>query len=530
MRKFYTIDDLYEFCKTNQFTQFNSAEFGAPLVVQSIGTFEAADNVDDGLLHVKLKSCHTGKNANKSGISDESMNKYKNTFMGRPILGAIYKTDTGEYEFRGHDMEIVEEDGEAVVHYIEQPIGVISQTKEPYLEYDAEEDKNYLMVEGTIFSDYSQADEILQRRKTCKCSVEILVESMSYQAVEDYLSIDAFRFAGVTILGYEQDGVTQIEEGMKGSKITIDSFSQTNSMNYQAKLVETLDKLNDTLSKFSNTQLHEEGGEEAMNKLEELMEKYGKTQEDITFETEGLSDEELEAAFVEAFGEVEPEEVSEAEQAPASEDGDGEAETFTKTFSIEISHEDIRYALYNLISVYEEEDNEWYGIYAVYDNYFVMQGWCQNKFFKQGYSIDGENVSLSGERQEMFQMLLSESEKLAVEKLRENYAELEAKFNELAEFKAQYDAEQLKAQKDAIFAKEEYACLKDDEAFKQLIEDAEKYSVEELSTKADLVFAAFVKSTGEFSLKKEEVKPTSMKFSVESTDEVNKKPYGNLFE
>ena len=48
------------------------------------------------------------------------------------------------------------------------------------------------------------------------------------------------------------DGTTEIQEGMKGSKITIDSFSEEkNSMfavNYQDKLVEVLDKLNTTLS------------------------------------------------------------------------------------------------------------------------------------------------------------------------------------------------------------------------------------------------------------------------------------------
>ena len=199
-RKFYTIDDLYNFCKDNKFEFFSSEQQGAPLVVQSFGTFEANDADNNGLMNVKLKSCHTGKNRNKSGITDDVMNKYKHTFKGRPILGAIYKTDTGEYEFRAHDMEIVETEDGAEIEYIEQPIGVISQTDEPYLEYDKDEDKNYLMVSGTIFSDYSRAAEILERRKTCKCSVEIAVEELSYNCDEDYLSIDKFRFSGVTIL------------------------------------------------------------------------------------------------------------------------------------------------------------------------------------------------------------------------------------------------------------------------------------------------------------------------------------------
>ena len=117
-KKFYTIDDLYNFCKENNYTSFSSVERGAPLVVQSLGVFESTDNISDGLMTVKLKSCHTGKNRNKSGISDETMELYKNSFKGRPILGAIYKTDTGEYEFRAHDIELVESDNGIEIHYV----------------------------------------------------------------------------------------------------------------------------------------------------------------------------------------------------------------------------------------------------------------------------------------------------------------------------------------------------------------------------------------------------------------------------
>ena len=38
-----------------------------------------------------------------------------------------------------------------------------------------------------------------------------------------------------------------------------------------------------------------------MNKFEELLAKYGKTADEVTFEYENLSDEELEVAFKEAF-------------------------------------------------------------------------------------------------------------------------------------------------------------------------------------------------------------------------------------
>lgn len=73
MRTFYTIDDLYKFCKENNFSKFSSKEHGnQPLVLQSIESFEA-DNSHDGLLDVKLKACHVGVNRNQSSISEDTM-------------------------------------------------------------------------------------------------------------------------------------------------------------------------------------------------------------------------------------------------------------------------------------------------------------------------------------------------------------------------------------------------------------------------------------------------------------------------
>ena len=566
-RKFYTIDDLYNFCKENHYENFDAKKQGAPLIVQSIGTFEVADNIMDGLMSVKLKSCHTGKNRNKSGISDETMELYKDSFKGRPILGAIYKTDTGEWEFRAHDMEIVEDGEDADINYIEQPIGVISQIKTPYLEFDEKEQKNYLMVDGTIFSDYSKAAEILERRRTCKCSVEIAVEEMSYNCTEDYLSIDKFHFTGVTILGYQQDGVTEIQEGMAGSKITIDNFSaKQNSMfsnDYQAKMIELLDKLNTTLSNFNKNP--EEKGGVKMNKFEELLAKYGKAAQDITFETEGLSDEQLEAKFKETFedgdSESDDEPIATEEEAcgkkkkKCSEEGDDDDsdeddepvateeeacgkkkkkcsvdENGNMSISFEISHEDIRGALYNLLGVYEEEDNEWYWIPNVYDDYFIFENWDGNKLYKQSYSVDGDNVALSGDRQEMFKMILTESEKLAIDKMREDYAALEVKYNELKTFKENAEAEQLKTQKDAIFARAEYSVIADDDAFKILVADAAKYSVDEVEAKTKAIFADHVIKTGTFSAKDDgEKKPKVLGFNFNKKED-KKSPYGKLFD
>lgn len=546
-KKFYTIDDLKLFCKTNNFANFSSKQYGAPLIIHSIETFESTDTSRDGLLDVKLKSCHIDKNRNGSGISETVMNENKSSFKGRPILGSIFKADTGEYEFHSHDMSI-DEDGN--LEYIEQPIGVISQLKEPYLEYDKEQDKTYLMVEGHIFEDYSKAAEILQRRKTCRCSVEIAVEEMSYNAGEDYLSIDKFSFRGVTILGYEQDGETVIQEGMEGSRITIDDFSAENnslfSANCQEKLIETLEKLNETLSMFTINNTNQEEVSEEMSHFEELLEKYGVERDAIDFEVEGLNDNELDAAFEEHFGETEVveateevveeefEEVSteelteetEEEEEPSEEDNDDEETTESNfVISYELSHDDIRGAIYSLLGA-ESEDGYYYSwIVEVYDNKFIYQDYTTGSFYRRGYSIDGENVSLGDDAIEVFSEWLSKEEKDALEILKADYAVLKA-------FKESYDSSILKAQKDEVFAREQFSVLVDNEQFKQLKADADNFSVEEIETKVKCIYADFMAENGNFSSKKL-MKNSMSKIGVA---DVNAKPhkerkaYGNLFD
>lgn len=571
MRTFYTIDDLYKFCKENNFSKFSSKEHGnKPLVLQSIESFEA-DNSHDGLLDVKLKACHIGVNRNGSAISEDTMKKYMSSFKGRPILGSIFKADTGEYEFHSHDMEI---DEEGNVEYIEQPVGVISQVKEPYLEYEEEHDKTYLMVEGHIFEDYSRAAEILQRHKTCKCSVEIAVDEMSWNADENYLSIDKFSFRGVTALGFTQDGVTPIAEGMEGSKITIEDFSEKNSMfaqDYQNKLLDTLEKLNTTLSAFQNNDFEQKGVKEEMNKLETLMEEYSVTMEDIDFEVEGLNDDELAAAFEEHFGKSQFDEGDDAaddgstdtsstdtsdtgsgtgtdpsesegsettdpepqddpkeedEPEPVTDDDDSKGkkkysidENGDMTLTWQISHEDIRNSLYNLMAA----EGEYPWIVNTYDNSFIYQSWEDGRFYKRGYSVDGDNVALGDDVVEVFSEWLTQEEKDAIVALKADYAKLK-------EFKESTELAEVNAKKDAIFEREEYSILAGDAAFAELKKNAEKYSVEEVEEKVKVIFADYVMQKGQFALEhKDEKKPTK-KVGVNFDKPAKKKAYGNLFD
>lgn len=516
-KKFLTIEDLYQFCKSNNFSHFNSTEFNGPIILQSFEEIESDGDSNNGLCPVKLKSCHIGLNANKSTISEQSMKAALDSFRGRPILGSIIRLDSGEYDFHSHDMEIVtNKDGETEVEYIEIPVGVTDQVESPTLQYDKNENKTYVMINGNIFEDYSKAADIMRRRRTAKCSVEIAVEELSYDADQDALSIDKFHFTGVTILGHEPDG-TEIQEGMKGSKITIDSFSADNNgmlgINYQDKMIEVLDRLNITLSKF-NIDSEQKGGNVNMEN-EEIMEPV--VEEPITETMEEVSEEPVEEIVTE-----EMEETPVEEEVPETEEFvENEPEALVCTFRI--SHDDTRYGLQSLLNAMCDESH-FYSVIAVYDKYFYYCDYFSGDAFKQNYKIRKDVVSFVDDPIPVFTEFVTQEERDELEKLRKDYAAL-------VEFKTNYDAAELKSKKDAIFVREEFTPVVNTKAFKKLMEDSANYTLEECEQKAKTILEDCNDYVANFASQDNTTnKPKTLGLNFNAKHSKKKTAYGGLFD
>ena len=516
--KLLTLDHLYSFfVEQNKSVNFSSKKFGNPIVVSVPGNFDEAENDMPGMLGLKLKVCHTLLNRNGSFISEQNMKNAMPTLKYRPILAYIHELPDGNKDFFAHNVEFTEdENGDTQVVYLEKQVGCFT-AEDPWLEYDAEMDKTYVVAYAVIPEEYTETADIIRRKNGTKVSCELVINELAYNAKEKYLDLTDFYFGATTLLGCDENG-NEISEGMLGARADITDFCHKEPVfEPQDKLIETLEKLNNTLSSFNKNT--EEGGDEKMDNVENIVveeELEATTEEDVAEETETIE-------------ETHSEEETTVEETSTSEENDesAEEEKFTKNFAVELSHGDIQYALYNLIGQYEEEDNDWYYIRDVYDNYFYMQGWFTNKIYKLGYSVDGENVALEGDRQEMFELIVSESEKMAVEKMREDYASLEAKYNELKSFKDQYDADQVKAEKDAVFASAEYDEIRESDEFKHLVNESEKYAVDELKVKADLLFAASMKKKFSFEAKPEKKNSVSMNFNAEP--DKKKQAYGGLF-
>lgn len=571
-QKILTIEDLVNFCMENKMHNFSAKETGYQLSVQVPAYFnENTVEEDETMLYAFVRLFHIGRNRNGSSVTREAAEKSLNGIKYKPIL-ANFTTNTpdGLEDFTSHDMEF-DDDGNVI--YLEHQVGCFT-ADQPYIAYDEETEKDFVFARIAIPREYSSSASIIERKNGTKISVELLINDMAFNANDKILELSDIVVQGATLLGTNPNTGKPVQEGMAGAKVSLTDFSTENNSLFShaeinEKLVDTLERLNTTLEGFNIKTIFEKGGNEGMTKLEELLEKYGKTQEDLDFETEGLSDEELEAKFAEVFGEAEgnpvPEDggeegseddfatckskkkkkCSEDEDAETEEDLEDEEESepneedlackpkkkkrcsveaFDKTYTYEVSLDEKIYALENLVnSQYSEQDNAYYYVKA-YDDYVVMINYWEGNAYKQSYKADGETYSLVGDRVAVYANWLTKDEEDALASMRSNYSAMEDKLNK-------YVKAELDSQKEAIFEDVSYAKYLETEEFKSLINDKDNYSVEELKDKAEIAFAKCVKRDGAFTVTEEPtVKTVRHAFSKANLkDKKNKKPYGNIF-
>ena len=543
IKKLLTLEDLAKFCKEHSFSNFSSKDTGYQLSVQVPTNFEVENTEyqDNTLLFGKVKVFHIGPNRNGSSVTRSAAEKALSTIAYKPLLANFCEVD-GVKDFTSHDMGL-NDDGS--ITYVEHQIGCFTADA-PVIQYDETTEKEFVFAKVAIPREYTDACDIIERKNGTKVSVELLVNEMNYSAKDDILELTDIIVQGCTCLGTNPETGEFVEEGMQGARLDIIDFSVNNNSAVQkcenelnSKMFEILEKLTEAISNFNIQNANKEGGENTMNKFEELLDLYGLTSEEVEFETEGLSDEDLEAKFVEVYGDAE--EFKKKKKCSDEEDELEEEEDFAgcgkkkkrcavntenSTVEFELSHDDIRMALYGLLeSTWDENSYAW--VCEVYDNYFIYQKETYGdegydyKYYKQGYSKNEDNVELSGDPVEVFSTFVTESEKTALDMIRSQYEELKA-------FKDQYDAAQTKAQKDEILESAEYAEIKDSEEFKALVADAEKYSVDELKVKADLIFAAAMKKKFNFEAN-DGKKPKSVGINF-NTKSGKKSAYGNLFD
>lgn len=554
---FISIDSFYEYLvnKGNSL-KFSKDDFGGSFVAVGLeGTLSFnQDTSKDGLVKAHLKAAHVGKNKNHSQITYSSMKKNLKSIKNRPILAYIHQLEIdGEQKnvFGWHAMH--EGDGGEIV-YDEIPVGHVPTDAKPELVYDADKDKEYIETDAYLYEGYTKAPEILMDADgQCPVSVEIDVYDFSYDAKEKILNIDNFVFKGITILGYYEDGST-VEPAMEGANISLLNFDV------------------DKKATFEIDQNSTKGGKDDMGLFEQLLEQYNVTAEDVTFEHENLTDEELKAKFEEMFGNAEadptpesnfedenpesgdegaegdePEEVAESEESeiensnePESEpeeesqDGVQDDEPVKKiensiTYSINgkefaVSLNDKIYALATLVNdAYSETDNAYYNV-LVYDKELVMVDVWAGSAYRQSYSERAGVFSLKGDRVPVHAIYVTDTEETEIDNIR-------SKYSAMSEELAKYQKAEEESRKEVIINSEDWEAISDSAEFAKIREHISEYSAEEIQNKCDALLLSFAKSN---SRKAHVAKDTNQhKFSLFRVPEgksAENKRYGNLFD
>lgn len=535
-KKMLTVEDLYRFCLENNFAKFSAKESGYQLAVQVPTTFEVDDTSDDnhrGMMRLKFRILHDGKNRNGSFVPHDAAVKASNTIADRPIMAAIHQLDDGSWDFKSHEMEIIEnDDGKEEINYIEKQVGSFSSEK-PFWEHDDELDKDYLCAYGYIAEEYTKAADIIREKGWTKNSCELVIEEMSFNAKEKQLELNAFYLSASTLLGREDDG-TEIGEGMLGSRADIADFSIENNsvFSQNERVIEMLSALNekiDNLNINSNT-LKEGGNNPVKTEFEEMTEKVaeeelkdspseevfeedpkkrkkGDEDDTVIVDDDDESDDDdkdddkdkddddkdddkepvVEEPVVEQSNTEEPV-AEEPTDSPEEVDYYSVAVTHgDKTQTFAVSLQDKIEALYTLVNdTYSEADGCWYDC-TVYDDdkYVIMNSWWTGDAYKQSYKVKKDVYSLVGDRVRVKAIWCTEDEEKALENIRANYSIIKEKLQ-------QYESE---PEKLAVLQSEDYAQIKDTDVYKELAQRDTYFSMnkDELVEKLDACLLDFAK-------------------------------------
>jgi hypothetical protein len=494
--------------------------------------FENVENYDSRFQKVKIWLMHLGKNYNRSVFDKDVVEQAFDSLKNTPILGYIEESKFGDKDFRGHEMELVVEDGEIKTKYIGQAFGVIPENCNPRFEQkegDTGELLDYLVVDGLLWTKFDDAISIINEQGEVNQSMELHDEYDGSWDEQGYFHFSKFKFYGACMLG--QDVLPAMQ------KASVEKVFSTNVIQ---------DEITRKLEEFSQLVNQNNFKEVEHVTLEELLAKYSLTVEALAekgINVEEYSVEDLEAKIQEFStednqedGQVEDGEVvstemgkEDGEEDEGSEEGqeDNSDETeFSKEdgqedstvvedstpekfqLNFELSHDDIRSKMYETLDTTINQANsteDWYYIVSIYESYIVAENGWGDKFYMVDYTKDGDNITL-GSVSEVFAMFLTKEEKGALELMRSNFEAYEKENQELKEFKATVEKQSHEAEAEELFA--QFGKLSNDD-LAEIRENVHNFSISEIESK---LYELIGRKTAQFS---REPKSPSLKVGLE---------------
>lgn len=488
---------------------------------------ERNSSFDSGVLRV----CYTGRNRNNSFISKETFERCMSSIYNCPIVCRYDReTDT----IGSHDMELItDNDGGMRIVNITHPVGVIPESANYWWE-EIEDDSGvheYLCVDALLWKRQEAYKKIKEDGITDE-SMEISVKEG--EMIDGVYVIKRFEFTAFCLLGTAQPCY---------ESASLEMFSRDD---FKAQLAEMMQEFKESFSLAQpsqevgiNPQNYSEGGEEVLDQKIALMAEFGLTAEQLDFNLEDFTEEELRVKFEELTA-TDPEGTPVANGDGASGENFALAEQFREELINALSIETVETCFGTMTRYwYVDYDNEESEVYC-YDT----EDW---KLYGFPYSMNGDNVTVNfaekkrkkfsivdfdeGEQPAIFATVFN----IAVEKFSENNSQWEEKYqtasdtissmeNELGtlrQFKTDTETAIANGERNEVFA--QFEDLVGVEAFEELRENCSDYSAAELEEKCYAIRGRNG-TAARFSLEQ----PRAPKLPIDRTG-ATPEPYGGVF-
>lgn len=429
--------------------------------VQLFTSMSGYEKVNERFAKVKVRIAYEGENRNGSYISKEAFEKATSTLKFCPVVG-YYLEDKEMFDGHTEKLEIIGDEWNFKT--MTQPYGVVTD-EAPFWEdvkaMNGEVKSYYTCYAYLWVGRYPELESIKDR--DFKQSMEILCDKGGYNNQDDLYHIDDFTFDALCILEAK-------EPCFEDSTISLNYSKDNYEKEYKSMISE--------LKEFTFNLLSEKGGQEVEDEKkfeDEVCEECGKTP--CECETEDM-----------------------AKKKKCEDESEEKNEEFAKKENFELSFDEIREKLRKEI----QDDDTYAWVVQVFTDHLVYaedsydDGCYQTKMYRQGYSLQNDEVVLAEERVEVFSRFLTkeemdkvESDRLGFEKqindLKAQYTDLtsdkvalEGEIVELREYKANVEKAEFEAQevarKSAIDEKlSVYSKLENCEGYKEIM--AKKYEV-----------------------------------------------------
>ena len=488
------------------------------------------EKINENFLKAKCYVMATGKNVNRSYFDKDNIDRAYPTLSFVPVIGHLMEDENGNHYLGGHDygldLSTLSLKSKCV------PFGVAIPSENPIYEDIVEQDgtiSTYLTTDVVLWiSRYPDLAEAIYSDKTYFGQSMEIFYSKSEPLKEDvnYTNIIDFSFDALCMLGKSDDPRFNVEPCFPSASIVAETYS-INKDEFSSLMNEMKEQL-----KFCLNKNNESIGGINLEEKNLVLQKYGKSIEDLDFSIEDMPLEEFETKMEELFGEKK------------------------EPIAFSVTYRQKRDALCNTLDPIIETDangnyiSETYFYLSDFDDeymYVEKDLWTADNYESTNgrisYTFDEETMTATktSDFELMYLTWLTADEKAQVDELRSTYEAMSAeyetyktehsyensKFEELKQYQTDKVAEERKASEDALF--ESYANeIGETNEFTELKEKASEFSLDALEKECLCIVGRYARAN------KPEVKTTDdtvkpIKFSVnDDPDTTSKEPYGGL--